>query len=288
MTTMKFHRTPLAGARLIELEKRGDDRGFFARMFCEREFAAAGLETALRQRQQFAVGARRARCAACIISSARRRRSRSCAACAARCGTRSSICGRTRRPIGKLVRRDAVGREPADDVCPARLCPCDPDARAATRRRSIWSARIMRRPRSAACAGTIRASTSHGRSRRRRSRRRTRTGPISIPLSRRRAAEGLRVKVAADRRELVHRLLVRADSSLRAASRSWRRCAARPKPTPAFAPSACELLSTLGGDRPAMRRSAATDSSISSARGSSTFSVITRPRRATIAASIST
>ena len=42
---MKFHDTPLHGARLIELEKRGDERGFFARMFCEREFGAAGLET---------------------------------------------------------------------------------------------------------------------------------------------------------------------------------------------------------------------------------------------------
>jgi len=42
---MIFHETPLPGARLIELEKRGDERGFFARMFCEREFGAAGLET---------------------------------------------------------------------------------------------------------------------------------------------------------------------------------------------------------------------------------------------------
>ena len=42
---MKFHETPLPGAYLIEIEKRGDDRGFFARMFCEREFAALGLET---------------------------------------------------------------------------------------------------------------------------------------------------------------------------------------------------------------------------------------------------
>jgi dTDP-4-dehydrorhamnose 3,5-epimerase len=42
---MKFHFTPLEGARLIELEKRGDERGFFARYFCEREFAANGLET---------------------------------------------------------------------------------------------------------------------------------------------------------------------------------------------------------------------------------------------------
>ncbi len=46
---MKFHSTPLAGAYLIELEKRGDDRGFFARMFCEKEFGAAGLETSFVQ-----------------------------------------------------------------------------------------------------------------------------------------------------------------------------------------------------------------------------------------------
>jgi dTDP-4-dehydrorhamnose 3,5-epimerase len=41
---MKFQRTPLEGARIIELEKHGDDRGFFARYFCAREFAADGLE----------------------------------------------------------------------------------------------------------------------------------------------------------------------------------------------------------------------------------------------------
>jgi dTDP-4-dehydrorhamnose 3,5-epimerase len=40
-----FHNTTLTDARLIELEPRGDDRGFFARTFCEREFAAQGLET---------------------------------------------------------------------------------------------------------------------------------------------------------------------------------------------------------------------------------------------------
>lgn len=40
---MIFHPTPLKGAYTIELEKRGDDRGFFARAFCEKEFAAAGL-----------------------------------------------------------------------------------------------------------------------------------------------------------------------------------------------------------------------------------------------------
>jgi dTDP-4-dehydrorhamnose 3,5-epimerase len=40
---MKFTETPLPGAFVIELEKRGDDRGFFARFFCEREFAQHGL-----------------------------------------------------------------------------------------------------------------------------------------------------------------------------------------------------------------------------------------------------
>lgn len=42
---MLFHTTPLQDARLIELERRGDDRGFFARFFCEREFGDAGLVT---------------------------------------------------------------------------------------------------------------------------------------------------------------------------------------------------------------------------------------------------
>lgn len=40
---MKFTPAPLKGAYLIDLEKRGDDRGFFARFFCEKEFADAGL-----------------------------------------------------------------------------------------------------------------------------------------------------------------------------------------------------------------------------------------------------
>jgi dTDP-4-dehydrorhamnose 3,5-epimerase len=39
---MKFHKTSLLGAYTIELDKRGDDRGFFARLFCQKEFDAAG------------------------------------------------------------------------------------------------------------------------------------------------------------------------------------------------------------------------------------------------------
>ena len=42
---MKFVSAPLSGAYLIEIDRRGDDRGFFARFFCEKEFGALGLET---------------------------------------------------------------------------------------------------------------------------------------------------------------------------------------------------------------------------------------------------
>lgn len=40
---MRFHETPLQGAFTIELDKFGDDRGFFARMFCANEFSGQGL-----------------------------------------------------------------------------------------------------------------------------------------------------------------------------------------------------------------------------------------------------
>ena len=41
---MLFHATPLKDAFLVELEERGDDRGFFARLFCSEEFKKHGLE----------------------------------------------------------------------------------------------------------------------------------------------------------------------------------------------------------------------------------------------------
>jgi dTDP-4-dehydrorhamnose 3,5-epimerase len=46
---MIFTETPLKGVYLIDLEKRGDERGFFARAFCEREFANCGLATRIVQ-----------------------------------------------------------------------------------------------------------------------------------------------------------------------------------------------------------------------------------------------
>lgn len=42
---MRFIETELPGAWIVEPEPIRDARGFFQRTFCEREFAAAGLET---------------------------------------------------------------------------------------------------------------------------------------------------------------------------------------------------------------------------------------------------
>ena len=36
---MIFEETPVTGAYVIDLEKIGDERGFFARVFCDEEFA---------------------------------------------------------------------------------------------------------------------------------------------------------------------------------------------------------------------------------------------------------
>ena len=42
---MIFTETTLQGAFLIDLEKKEDERGFFARYFCQSEFGKMGLET---------------------------------------------------------------------------------------------------------------------------------------------------------------------------------------------------------------------------------------------------
>ena len=42
---MRLHRTPLDGAWLISFEPARDERGYFTRTFCTREYANHGLET---------------------------------------------------------------------------------------------------------------------------------------------------------------------------------------------------------------------------------------------------
>src|SRR3954468_5088411 len=46
---MIFVETELKGAFVIELERRGDKRGFFARAFCQKEFEAHGLKPIIAQ-----------------------------------------------------------------------------------------------------------------------------------------------------------------------------------------------------------------------------------------------
>lgn len=46
---MKFRKTDLVGAFLIEIEPHADERGSFARTFCAREFAEHGLVTDIAQ-----------------------------------------------------------------------------------------------------------------------------------------------------------------------------------------------------------------------------------------------
>lgn len=46
---MKFVATPLAGAFVVELEPIEDERGFFARSFCQQEFRAHGLDPVVAQ-----------------------------------------------------------------------------------------------------------------------------------------------------------------------------------------------------------------------------------------------
>jgi dTDP-4-dehydrorhamnose 3,5-epimerase len=46
---MMFQPTALPGAFVVELERREDARGYFARTWCRREFEAAGLDAAVAQ-----------------------------------------------------------------------------------------------------------------------------------------------------------------------------------------------------------------------------------------------
>jgi dTDP-4-dehydrorhamnose 3,5-epimerase len=46
---MHFTETPLSGAKLVDLDRIEDDRGFFSRVFCRQEFNLAGLKDVVDQ-----------------------------------------------------------------------------------------------------------------------------------------------------------------------------------------------------------------------------------------------
>jgi dTDP-4-dehydrorhamnose 3,5-epimerase len=55
---MIFTETRLKGAFIVDVERRGDERGFFARVFCQKEFEELGLESNVAQ-TNVAVSAKR-------------------------------------------------------------------------------------------------------------------------------------------------------------------------------------------------------------------------------------
>lgn len=46
---MIFNKIPLEGAMIIEMEKIEDNRGYFARCYCNKEFSKMGLESSIKQ-----------------------------------------------------------------------------------------------------------------------------------------------------------------------------------------------------------------------------------------------
>ena len=47
--TLKYHETPIPGAYVIDLDPYTDERGFFARLFCAKEFQEKGLSPNIAQ-----------------------------------------------------------------------------------------------------------------------------------------------------------------------------------------------------------------------------------------------
>ena len=117
---MRFIETSVAGAWLVEPEPRGDERGFFARLWCRDEFAARGLRARLRPVQQLVQRASRGTLRGLALPDRRRtRKSSSSAACAARVFDVLVDLRPDSPTYRAVVRRRADRREPA----PCSTCP---------------------------------------------------------------------------------------------------------------------------------------------------------------------
>ncbi len=100
---MIFTETKLKGAFILDMERREDNRGFFARAFCQKEFADHGLKRSSHRPTSPSTG-RKARFAGCTFSSRPPRRPSSCVARAARSSTSSWTCVRRARPTWSMLR----------------------------------------------------------------------------------------------------------------------------------------------------------------------------------------
>ena len=116
---MIFTETKLRGAFIIDLERREDNRGFFARTFCQNEFEEHGLKPDHRAGQPRVRTSARARCAACTSSFRPPPRRSSCAARAARSSTSSSTCVRRARRTSSTSRSSSAPTTTARSTCPS-------------------------------------------------------------------------------------------------------------------------------------------------------------------------
>ena len=166
---MIFTETALAGAYIIDLERREDERGYFARAFCQNEFAEHGLKPVIAQ-ANVAFNRSPGRCEVCIFSSRLHPRRRSCAARVARSSTSSST-------FGPRARRTCSTSRCSSTQTPAARCTSRSGSRTGIRRwsmqprRAISSASSTPPMRKAVLLRTIRSSAS--------------TGPCRSPRSRR-------------------------------------------------------------------------------------------------------
>ena len=110
---MIFTETTLAGAFVIDLERREDDRGYFARAFCQNEFADHGLKPVIAQANVAFNKRRRHAPRDALPVPARARRRRSCAARVARSSTSSSTSGRRARRTSSTSRCGSTRRTAA-------------------------------------------------------------------------------------------------------------------------------------------------------------------------------
>jgi len=111
---MNFQESPIPGAFLIDLEKRGDERGFFARVFCEKGVRGPRLVTHFVAGQQTRSAPRAARCAACTTSFPPKAETK-LVRCVRGALWDAIVDLRPGSPtFGKSFERNSLGREPAD------------------------------------------------------------------------------------------------------------------------------------------------------------------------------
>ena len=111
-----FTETELRGAFVVDLDRREDSRGFFARTFCQHEFEEHGLKPVIAQANIAFNRRKGTRAAGCISSSRLPRRRSSCAARVARSSTSSSTSALKARHVSRARRCRTDGRQSTSAV----------------------------------------------------------------------------------------------------------------------------------------------------------------------------